>query len=305
MALVILGAPAGQGAGLGGTEAAPHAFRAAGLRQVLAALGHAVEDWGDIAPGEIAALSHSNPHLKALPEVAAWSRAIHDAVRAVPAGQTPLILGGDHSISLGSVPALAERAAAMGRPFFLLWIDAHPDCHTLATSVSGNLHGLPLAHAIAGGGPDSPFPGSIAPLAGSNVMLVGVREIDEAENGFLKRHGVASHGPEVLRTHGIAALLKPWLQKIAAVGGMLHISLDADALDPAVAPGVGTPVIDGLSADELGEIMTLAADAGVIGSLELVEVNPFLDSDGRTATAMIDAATRAFRRQVAGRRRAA
>ncbi len=308
MAIAMLGVPAGQGAGCRGTEAAPRALRAAGLRRALSALGRAVEDHGDVAPAAVAPaavapFAQANPALKALPEVAAWSRAIHDAVLALPAGCTPLILGGDHSISLGSVPALAARAAAAGRPFFVLWIDAHPDCHTLATSVSGNLHGLPLAHAIAGGGTGSPFPDAAPRVRGDDVVLLGVREVDEAEADFLGAHRVTVHGPDALRRRGAAALLQPWLRRIADVGGILHVSLDADALEPEVAPGVGTPVAGGLSLTEVCDALAAAKEAGVIGSLELVEINPFLDVEGRTAKAMIAATAEALRPAAAGQRR--
>ena len=178
----------------------------------------------------------------------------------------------------------------MGRPFFVLWIDAHPDCHTLATTDSGHLHGTPVAHALGETSFAPHFPAPVAPVAAQNIMLLGIRSIDGAESALINRHRLAVHGPAELRQHGIAALLGPFLERIARENGMLHVSLDADVLDPSIAPGVGTPVADGLMLDEVRQMMDLIAASGALASLDLVEVNPFLDREQRTARAMVDLA---------------
>jgi arginase len=296
MALAMLGAPIGDGAGRRGCEAGPHALRAAGIREALMGSGRAVVDHCDLRPDATADVQHANGALKALPQVAAWAGALYHGVRALPRDDIPVILGGDHSLSLGTLPALAARAAAAGRSFHVLWIDAHPDCHTLDSSTSGNLHGLPVAHALGANGVGAPFPGDEGVLKPANLTMVGIRDVDAAEAAFIAERRIAAHGPATLRMRGAAAILGPWLDRIVAEGGHLHVSLDADALDPALAPGVGTPVPDGLAAAEVREIMDLVAAADVLGSLELVEVNPFLDRGGRTAQAMVELAAAAVRR---------
>lgn len=305
MAVTMIGAPVGAGAGRRGCEAGPHALRASGLRRALSAAGRAVVDRGDVRQGAVRPVSHFNPALKALPEVVAWAAAIHGAVRAVPLADTPMILGGDHSLSLGTLPALAERAAVLGRQLHVLWIDAHPDCHSLETSVSGNLHGAPLAHALGAHGPVSPFPGGEAVLRPENLLMLGVRDIDAAEAGLIAERDIAAHGPDAIRRSGVPAILEPWLARIRASGGLLHVSLDADALDPALAPGVGTPVAGGLTVAEVRQMLGAVEDSGLLGSLELVEVNPFLDRGGRTARTMVELAAAALGRPAAAARRAA
>lgn len=293
MSIFVMGATIGEGAGIGGTEGGPRALRSAGLLDRLLSTGHRVRDAGDLPRSEPRAASHSNRRLKALPEVAAWSDLIRQVIKQLPIDRIPVLLGGDHSLSLGSVPGLAERAHRLGRPFFMLWIDAHPDCHTLATTQSGHLHGTPVAYALGETGFAPGLPAPAVPVAGANVMLLGVRSVDPAEGALIKRHGLAMLGPAELRLHGIAAVLTPFLERVARENGMLHVSLDADVLDPSIAPGVGTPVADGLMHEEVREIMTLVAGSGTLASLELVEVNPFLDRDQQTALAMVDLATTA------------
>jgi len=300
MAAVLIGIPMGAGAGEGGTESGPVALRSAGLPRAIAALGLSVQDRGDLAPRPTSGRA-GRGGLKDLPAVAAWARAIRDAALDASAQSIPVFLGGDHSLSLGTLPGLAERAERMGRPFFVLWIDAHPDCHTLATTASGHLHGTPIAHALGAPGFAPHFDPPTALLRPERLMMLGIRSVDAAERAFLADRRIAVHAPAELRALGVEAALRPWLDGIARIGGVLHVSLDADALDPTVAPGVGTPVPGGLRVDEAAAAMSAVAAAGVLGSLEIAEVNPFLDRGGRTAGLMAELAAAALRPELGAR----
>jgi arginase len=302
MPVTVIGAPVGAGAGLGGAEAGPMALRNAGLRQALSAAGHSVQDRGDVKHDPFRHHAHPNPALKALPEVAAWAAAIHASMRDIPIEQIPVVLGGDHSLSLGSVPGLAERAARHGRPFFILWIDAHPDCHSFETSVSGHLHGTPVAYATGRTSHKPLFPTVKFPVLPDNLRMVGIRDIDKAEAIFLRDNGLTAVSPAAYRTAAERVALDSWFEHIRQVNGLLHVSLDADALDPAIAPGVGTPVADGLAFAETQSLLAAIAAADVLGSMDLVEVNPFLDQGQRTARAMVDLAAAALGRQAAATR---
>lgn len=308
MSVFVMGAQVGKGAGTGGTESGPHALRAAGLIERLRATGHGVRDGGDLPFPQSPSSSARNTRLKAVEEVANWSHLIRQVVRQMDGARVPVLLGGDHSLSLGSATGLAERAKRLGRPFFVLWVDAHPDCHTPATTTSGHLHGTPVAHALGEPGFAPWFDDVVAPVSAENIMLLGIRSIDTAEQELIDRRRLAVHGPADLRANGLSSVLIPFLERVVRENGMLHVSLDADVLDPSVAPGVGTPVDDGLSVAEVGAIMRAVAASGTLTSLDLVEVNPFLDRDHRTAQAMValaaqalgTAAVEAERRSVAG-----
>lgn len=309
MAVSVVGAPVGKGAGIGGTEAGPHALRAAGLMERLRAGGHAVRDAGDVPlpmPLPLPRAPATDPgHLKAVAEIAAWSERIAEVMRQVDATQLPVVLGGDHSISLGSVTGLAARARRLGRPFFLLWVDAHPDCHTLASTGSGHLHGTPVAHALGEPGFAPWFPPVPAPVPAGNILMLGIRSVDAAEQALIERRGLAVHGPEATTADRLPAVLEPFLERVARENGLLHLSFDADVLDPAIAPGVGTPVAGGIGLADAGAIMRAVAASGTLASLDLVELNPFLDRDQRTARAMVDLAGLALGAAAAARRSAA
>lgn len=288
MRCVILGAPVQDGAGRMGCDMGPSALRTAGLVPVLTKLGHQVEDRGDISRGPTRPLRHPNPALKALPEIAAWTAAITEAAYAVSAGAMPIFLGGDHAISAGTIPGVARRARDTGRPLFLLWLDAHPDFHTLETSESGNLHGVALAYASGLPGFAGWFPDLPVAIDPSRICTLGLRSVDPAERIALTDAGVTVHDMRAIDEHGIAPLLRGFLQRVAAAGGVLHVSLDVDFLDPAIAPAVGTTVPGGATFREAHLAMEMLHESGLVGSLDLVELNPFLDERGRTATLLVD-----------------
>ena len=274
--LILLGAPLDNGAGEPGCAQGPAALRAAGI---VAALGgtRSVIDRGDIRPGHSAPLGCSNPAVHSLPAVAAWAGAIAAATAAAAAHGVPFLMGGDHAIAAGSIAGMAARARELGRPLFVLWIDAHPDFHTLTTTTSGNLHGVPMAYATGLPGFIG-FPQLVAPVQASNVGMIGIRSVDQAERQAMRSAGIAFEG-----TFDLDA----FLARVVAADGLLHVSFDADALDPADAPGVGSPVPGGLRLPDAMRIMATLHASRRVSSVDFVELNPRLDTDGRTARALV------------------
>ena len=291
MDCVVIGAPVEEGSGRAGCAGGPGALRAAGVVAALRAAGQRVMDWGDLAPPAPAALPpHPNSALKALPEVAAWTTALSAAAYDAAGVGVPVFLGGDHSISAGTASGLARRWAERGRPLFLLWLDAHADFHTLGTTRSGNLHGVPLAYLTGQPGFAGFFPPLPARIKPARVCLAGIRSLDPEEPEALRGAGVAVRDMRAVAARGLVPLLRHFLRDVAAAGGVLHVSLDADFLDPATAPAVGTPVPGGVQPQEAREAMELLHGSGLVRGLDLVELNPRLDSQSRTATLMTDLA---------------
>ena len=291
----ILAVPIQIGAGRGGCHLAPAALRAAGLVGALKKQGHRVDDLGTIEPGTVAPIAHANPALKALPEIAAWIPAITDAAQRASrhAGRDlPIFLGGDHAISAGTLPGVARAAAAQGRPLFVLWLDAHPDFHTLDTTQSGNLHGVPLAYACGLPGFDGYFPKLGVTVDPTRVCAMGLRSVDPAEREALVKAGVLTHDMQAIARHGVVALLESFLARVAAEDGLLHVSFDVDFLDPTIAPAAGTTVAGGVSLRDACSIMDVLRDSGRMTSLDIVEFNPLLDEGGRTANLLVDLVAR-------------
>lgn len=284
----IVGVPVQDGAGRMGCDMGPSALRAAGLVATLEALGHTVEDCGQVQRGVVQPHSHSNAALKALPEISAWIAAIASKAYEASHEAMPIFLGGDHSISAGTLSGVARRAAEMARPLFVLWLDAHPDFHTLETTASGNLHGVPLAYACGLPGFSGCFPDLPVAIDPLHVCTLGLRSIDPAERRALNETGVTIHDMRAIDEYGIAPLLRGFIERVANANGMLHVSLDVDFLEPSIAPGVGTTVPGGATFREAHLAMEMLCDSGLVTSLDLVELNPFLDERGRTASLMVD-----------------
>jgi len=285
---ILIGAPIDEGQRRAGCVMGPTALRVAGLAAAIADLGHVVEDWGDMRLRDLAEVSCSNPAVHSLPEVLGWTEVLADKVDdALSQGAMPIVLGGDHSLALGSVAGAAAFAARADRPLFLLWLDAHSDFHTPMTTTSGNLHGTPVAY-IAGRDGFEAFPPFPAPIPAERICLYGIRSVDPAEHAALLKHDIAINDMRVLDERGIVAPLREFLDTVRAVGGMLHVSLDVDFLDPSIAPAVGTTVPGGTTFREAHLVMELLHESGLVTSLDLVELNPFLDERGRTAKLMVD-----------------
>jgi arginase len=190
-------------------------------------------------------------------------------------------------LALGTVAAAASHAKRQGRPLFLLWLDAHSDFHTVMTTTSGNLHGTPVAY-ISGRAGFEPFPPFPAPIPADRICLYGIRSVDPAEHAALLKADIAINDMRVLDEQGIVAPLRTFLNKVRDAGGMLHVSLDVDFLDPSIAPAVGTTVPGGTTFREAHLVMELLHESGLVTSLDLVELNPFLDERGRTAKLMVE-----------------
>ena len=284
---ILFGAPIDSGQQRPGCLMGPSAYRVAGLVQALRELGHSVEDRGDLAPGPLPDVMPENPVVHSLPETLAWTQALKTATGQAVAQGMPILLGGDHSLALGSVAGVAAHAEAVGRPLFLLWLDAHSDFHTPMTTTSGNLHGTPVAY-IAGRSGFSEFPPFPAPLPADQICLYGIRSVDPAEHAALLQHDIAIKDMRVLDEFGIVAPLRAFLDRVRAANGLLHVSLDVDFLDPSIAPAVGTTVPGGTTFREAHLVMELLHESGLVSSLDLVELNPFLDERGRTARLMVD-----------------
>lgn len=285
---ILIGAPVDTGQRTQGCIMGPSAYRVAGIADTLRELGHGVEDWGDVAPGPVAALSTLSPHIHAPAETLAWTRALADAARrAMATGRFPIFMGGDHAMSLGTVAGVATQAHAAGRKLFILWLDAHSDLHTPQTSSSGNFHGMPVGYIAGRAGFDG-FPPFPHPVPEQNICLFGLRSIDPAEQAALRNRAYHVNDMRVLDERGIVAPLRAFLQKVEHEKGMLHVSLDVDFLDPSIAPGVGTTVPGGITFREAHLVMELLHEQNLVTSLDLAELNPFLDERGRTARLMVD-----------------
>jgi len=297
----LLSIPLHEGTGRFGCDMGPGAYRAAGLGDALIELGHGVQDLGAVSPASPTPLRHGNTALRSLPEVAAWTDAIVRKIGAIPATSMPIVLGGDHAMAAGVLSGLSRRSVAAGRPLFLLWLDAHTDCHTLETSTSGNLHGVPIAYAVGDPSFSGHFPAMVTPLDPQNICMMGIRSVDPAERLFVVRSGITVHDMRAIDEHGVVPLLRAFLDRVKAAGGDLHVSLDVDFLDPAIAPGVGTTVPGGATFREAHLIMEMLHDSGLVTSLDLAELNPFLDDQGRTALLMVDLVASLMGRRVLDR----
>jgi len=301
----LLGIPLEAGAGRGGAAMGPAALRTAGIAAELQALGHAVSDLGDVAAGDItcAPVPAESGRMRNLAAIAAWTRAIAEAARAAFAADTfPIFLGGDHALSMGTVSAAAQHARAAGRKLFVLWLDAHADYNTPATSPSGNMHGMPVAALCGEPGLEAVFDGlEHEPVAPSRFHLFGIRSIDPGERQLLKRRGVNVCDMRMIDESGVCRLLQDVIDGVRARDGHLHVSLDVDFLDPALAPGVGTVVPGGATYREAHLIMELLHDSGLVTSLDLVELNPFLDDRGKSALLLVDLVASLFGRKIIDR----
>ena len=285
---ILIGAPIDDGQRRAGCVMGPTAYRVAGLAAAIRELGHGVDDWGDLSLPELTKATCPNPMVHSLPEVLGWAQVLADRVDdALSEGGLPIILGGDHSLALGTVAGAAAFAQRQDRPLFLLWLDAHSDFHTPMTTTSGNLHGTPVAYSAGRDGFDA-FPPFPAVIPAARICLYGIRSVDPAEHAALLKHDLAINDMRVLDERGIVAPLREFLDAVAAAGGMLHVSLDVDFLDPSIAPAVGTTVPGGTTFREAHLVMELLHESGLVTSLDLVELNPFLDERGRTAKLMVE-----------------
>lgn len=293
--IILVGAPMDAGKRRQGCRMGPDAYRVAGLDQALIDLGHQVSDIGNVSPDKTDVPLHD--HLFALPEVIGWTRALSSAAQDSAAKGLPIFMGGDHALSMGTVSGMAAHAKKLGRPLFVLWLDAHSDFHTPDSTGSGNLHGTPVAYFTGQPGFDA-FPPVANPVPTDRVGMIGLRSVDPAERARLEKDHAMLADMRSIDEHGIKAPLIAFLDRVRAANGLLHVSLDVDFLDPSIAPAVGTTVPGGATEREAHLVMELLHESGLVCALDLVELNPFLDERGRTARLMVDLAASLLGRRI-------
>jgi arginase len=298
--IAVIGAPLDLGAGRRGVDMGVSAVRFASLGPRLAELGYKVEDLGniDVEQPEGAAVGQHNARY--LPQIArACARLAERVAAALARGRMPLVIGGDHSIAVGSVSAAARHLRRSRKRLGLVWIDAHPDMNTPETSPSGNVHGMPLACLIGMG------PHKLTHLAGfapkvdaKNVALVGIRDVDALEKPHVKSSGVRAFTMRDIDERGMRTVMEEALEIAGAGTEGFHVSLDMDGVDPQIAPGVGTPVRGGLSYREAHLVMEMIGDRGGMTSMDVVEVNPIFDEANRTALLAVELVTSAMGKRI-------
>jgi len=288
----IIGVPVDLGAGRRGVDMGPSAIRYAHLNQSLETLGYSVEDRGNVEVPIAERCAISDPNLKYIDCIVPMARRVTGAVAtSVQNGSFPLVLGGDHSLSLGSI-----RGAARHKKLGVMWVDAHADFNTPETTPSGNIHGMPLAALCGLGDPRLAhlWGGVEAVLDPRRVAVIGARDLDPGEKRNLREAGVLVMGMEQVDRLGMAGALEKAFERITRDVDSIYLSFDMDALDPRHAPGVGTPVMGGLTYREAHLACELAAETGKLVGMDLVEVNPILDSENQTALLAVDFARSAL-----------
>ena len=292
MQIEIVGVPVDLGAGRRGVDMGPSAIRYAGLAERLRQLGHSVVDHGNIAVPLAEQITQPQPgeRLRYLQPLIQINQELARAVAAIVAGGGfPLVLGGDHSLSIGSI-----RGTTRSRKLGLIWIDAHGDFNTDETTPSGNIHGMSLAAVTGRGHPAL----ADAVIADTSIAIVGVRDLDPAERVALRASGISIYTMLDVDRRGMAAIMDEATARVSNGTHGFHVSLDLDALDPHEAPGVGTPVSGGLTFREAHAALEIIAEHGGMRSLDLVEVNPILDNHNRTAEQAVQFALSAFGKRI-------
>jgi len=281
----MLGFPIDLGADRRGVDMGPSALRIADVDVKLEALGYTVVDEGDIPIRNIEVQELQDQRLKYLPEVAAMSQVLCTRVKGIlDEGDFPLIIGGDHSMSVGSLAGIGAHCKEHGKTLGVIWIDAHADMNTADTTPSGNIHGMPLAVAMGYGHPQlTSLGGDFAKLDPRNLAVIGLRSIDPGERELIKELGVAAYTMFDVDRLGMYEIASRVLEDMSRSVDHLHISFDVDGVDPSVAPGVGTPVAGGLTMREAHVFMEMISQIDAYASLEVAEVNPILDDRNKTA----------------------
>lgn len=301
----VLGVPLDLGASRRGVDMGPSAVRVAGLAGRLELLGHAVTDGGNVAVEIAETRDVGSVQARFLREIAETCARTAEAVaRTLEEGATPLVLGGDHSVAAGTVSGVAEYYRRKGEKVGVIWLDAHSDINTPGSSLSGNVHGMPLA-ALLGLGQEGELAslggifGYAGKVAAENVVLVGVRDIDAAERENLRQAGVtAVFTMREVDERGMRAAMEEAVRVAGSGTAGYHVSLDMDFVDPEDAPGVGTPVRGGATYREAHLAMEIVADDGRMVSFEMVEVNPVIDERNRTADLAVELACSAFGKKI-------
>ena len=296
----VIGVPLDLGQSRRGVDMGPSAVRVAGLEARLEAIGHVVEDGGNVAVAIPEQKKEGAAHAKYLKEITATcSKSAELVLKTIEAGKVPMVLGGDHSVAAGTVAGVAEFYRRQNQKIGLIWIDAHSDMNTPETSPSGNVHGMPLA-AIMGLGPAElgnifNFSPKVHP---ENCVLVGIRDVDAHEKENIRKAGVEVFTMRDIDERGMRAVMEEALRMAGRGTAGYHVSLDMDWIDPEDAPGVGTPVWGGATYREAHLAMEIIADHGRMLSFEIVEVNPVIDEHNQTADLAVELSLSAFGKKI-------
>ncbi|ALW87929.1 arginase [Deinococcus actinosclerus] len=287
MNLSILGIPMDLGAGRRGVDMGPSALRNAHLTRALRDLGHSVTDLGDVRVAlPETADKHSEGGMVFLDPILDACQGTRDRLAALPEGTFPLTIGGDHSVSMGTVTGNALRGNPAGARMGLIWVDAHTDYNTPGSSPSGNIHGMPVAHLTGLGDPRLSGLGGGWHMRPEDIVMIGIRSVDPHERELLREAGIKAYTMKDVDQLGITRIHEETIERLSGTE-RLHVSFDADALDPGVCPGVGTPVPGGLTYREGHLLMELLSESGRVTSMDIVEVNPILDTRNQTAEVMV------------------
>ena len=296
----VIGVPLDLGQSRRGVDMGPSAVRVAGLEARLEALGHVVEDAGNVSVAIAEQKKEGDPHAKYLREITATcTKQAELVLKTLEAGKVPIVLGGDHSVAAGTVAGVSEFYRRSNQKIGLIWIDAHTDINTPETSPSGNVHGMPLAAIMGLGPPELANIFNFSPkVAPENCVLVGVRDIDNIEKENVRKAGIDVFTMRDIDERGMRTVMEEALRIAGRGTAGYHVSLDMDWVDPEDAPGVGTPVRGGATYREAHLAMEIIADHGRMVSFEIVEVNPVIDEHNRTAQLAVELTLSAFGKKI-------
>jgi arginase len=280
----------------------PEALRVAGLEKSLRRLGRQVVDRGNLF-GPINPEAARDGDYRHLPEVLAWCRAVHDAVYAsLESGEFPILMGGDHSLAIGSIAAVSRHCAERGKPLAIFWLDAHSDFNVAASSPTGNLHGMPVSVVCGHGPPELTRIGLNVPMVPADrIVQIGIRSVDEIEKRLVVDSGLIVYDMRRIDEMRMRTVMEQALLYVGATGTHLHVSFDVDFLDPSIAPGVPTTVPGGPTYREAQLAMEMIHDSGLLRSLDIMELNPALDVGNRTAELAVELVESLFGEQILSR----
>ncbi|MEO0479724.1 MAG: arginase [Planctomycetota bacterium] len=296
----LLGVPMDLGADRRGVDMGPSGIRIAGVAESLRRLGHEVRDGGDLT---VPAPESRNPgptNAKYLPEIRTACDDLRVRVReAMDQGEVPLVLGGDHSIAIGTVSGVAEHLRAKEQKLGVLWVDAHADMNTPESSPSGNIHGMPLSTLLGIGEESLVGLGGFSPkIEPQHVALIGIRNLDSAEKEIVRKSGVNAYTMRDIDERGMSAIVREAIELVCDGTAGFHVSFDLDGMDPLDVPGVGTPVKGGINWRESNLLLEMAADSKKMVSLEITELNPILDDRNRSGRVAVEIASSAFGKSI-------
>ncbi len=297
--IALVGVPTDIGAGARGGSMGPEALRVAGLQGALESLGLPIVDRGDVA-GPANPMQPPREGYRHLDEVVAWSQAVRDAVGAsLDAGELPVVIGGDHSLAIGSIAAVARWCRRRGKELYVLWLDAHADYNVPATSPSGNIHGMPAAVISGHGHPKLLALGDACPMvAPASIVQIGVRSVDAQEKALVVRNGSVTFDMRQVDELGMRRIMERALERVVREDTHLHVSFDVDFLDPGIAPGVATVVPGGPNYREAQLCMEMLHDSGRVGSVDVVELNPAADEKNRSARLAVELVQSLFGKRI-------